>query len=128
MVRSRPAKRRRPTSRSLPVSWSSWPNPLTTRTPETAPSTTPATAAAWLWAYQVAGKRRALERRAMNQRAGATARATSVSGRESHAMITREMRKSSTFPMVIGSMNSSPWISWRSLVARPTTCPVDSSS
>ncbi len=64
----------------------------------------------------------------MNQRAGATARATSVSGRESHAMITRERRKSSTFPMVIGSMNSSPWINWRSLVARPTTCPVDSSS
>ena len=30
--------------------------------------------------------------------------------------------------MVIGSMKSRPWISWRSLVARPTTWPVDSSS
>ncbi|CAM5718138.1 hypothetical protein SMICM304S_10860 [Streptomyces microflavus] len=103
MVRSRPAKSRRLTSRSLPVSWSSWPNPLTTRTPEMARSTTPATAAAWPWAYQVAGKRRALERRAMNQRAGATARATRVSGRDSHAMITSEMMKSRTFPMVIGA-------------------------
>ncbi len=128
MVRSRPANSRRPTSRSLPVSWSSCPNPFTTRTPLTAPSTTPATAAACACAYQVAGCSRERLRLAMNQTAGATASATRVSGRDSHAMITREMTKSRTFPMVIGSMKSSPWMSWRSLVARPTTCPVDSSS
>lgn len=121
IVRSRPAKSLRPTSRSFPVSWSSCPNPFTTRTPLTAPSTTPATAAAWAWAYQVAGCSLVRLRLAMNQIAGATARATSVSGSDSHAMMTREIRKSMKFPMVIGSMKSRPWISWRSLVARPTT-------
>ncbi|CAM5740863.1 hypothetical protein SALBM311S_08805 [Streptomyces alboniger] len=67
-------------------------------------------------------------RLAIHHRAGATARATRVSGRDSQAMITREITKSTRFPIVIGSMKSRPWISWRSLVARPTTCPVDSSS
>ncbi|CAM5584476.1 hypothetical protein STANM309S_05101 [Streptomyces tanashiensis] len=67
-------------------------------------------------------------RLAIHQRAGATASATRVSGIDSQAMTASEMRNSRTFPMVIGSMNSRPWISWRSLVARPTTCPVDSSS
>ncbi len=128
IVRRRPANSRRPTSRSLPVSWSSCPNPFTTRTPLTAPSTTPATAAAWAWAYQVAGWSLLRLRLAIPPRAGATARATRVSGSESHAMITREITNSRMFPMVIGSMKSKPWMSWRSLVARPTTCPVDSSS
>lgn len=120
--------RRRLTSRTLPVSCSSCPNPLTTRTPETAPSTTPATAAACPWAYQVAGWSRVRLRRAIHHRAGATATTTRVSGSESHPMIARDMRKSRTLPMVIGSMKSRPWMSWRSLVARPTTWPVESSS
>ncbi len=111
MVRSRPAKSRRLTSLSFPVSCSSCPNPFTTRTPLTAPSTTPATAAAWAWAYQVEGCSLVRLRLAIHHRAGATARATSVSGSDSHAMTTRDMAKSAKFPMVIGSMKSRPWIS-----------------
>ncbi|CAM5266645.1 hypothetical protein SALBM217S_08243 [Streptomyces griseoloalbus] len=79
MVRSRPAYSRRPTSRSLPVSWSSCPKPFTSATPLTAPSTTPATAAAWACAYQVEGCSRVRLRLAIHHRAGATARATRVS-------------------------------------------------
>lgn len=94
----------------------------------TAPSTTPATAAACPCAYQVAGKRRARLRLAMNHREGATASATTVSSGDSTAITASETANSNTFPIIIGSMNSRLWINWRSLVARPTTWPVLSSS
>ena len=66
-----------PSSRS--ISCSSWPKPLTTRTPVTAPSTTPATCASFCCASQLAGKSLRREAIAISQSAGAIARATRVS-------------------------------------------------
>ena len=128
MVRSRPAKSLRPTSRSLPVSCSSCPKPFTTRTPVTAPSTTPATAAAWLLRVPGGGVEPGAAALGDPPQGGGDGERDRVSSGDSHAMITREMRKSRTLPIIIGSMKSRPWMSWRSLVARPTTWPVDSSS
>ena len=57
-----------PSSRS--ISCSSWPKPLTTRTPVTAPSTTPATSASFCCASQLAGKSLRREAIAISQSAG----------------------------------------------------------
>ena len=65
-------------SSSRPISCSSWPKPLTTRTPVTAPSTTPATFPACCCASQLAGNSRSRERSAMSHSAGPMASATKV--------------------------------------------------
>ena len=110
------------------VSWSSWPKPLTTRTPVTAPSTTPATAAACCCASQLAGNSLRRDATEMNHSAGPTASAIRVSVGESTAMMASDTTNSTALPSSIGTMLSNACTMDRSEMDRLTTWPVCSSS
>ncbi len=120
-ARMRPANRLRAVSSSVSSSRCSWPKPLTTRTPVTASSTTPATSAIRCWASQLAGNSCLRLRYATNHSAGPMSRATTVSTGDNHSMMMRDSRKSSTFPVMIGNMPSRPCTRVMSEIARLTT-------
>ena len=120
---------REPNSSSLassirPISCSSWPNPLTTRTPPTVSSTIPATSPTTCCACQDAGNsffRAAVE---ISHSAGATATATRASSGDRATMMTREKTNSRTEPRISGTHCSSPCAMLMSEMDRPTSCPV----
>ena len=106
------------------ISCSSWPNPLTTRTPPIASSTIPATSPTCCCACQLAGNsflRAAVE---ISQSAGATATATSESSGDSAIMMTSEKTNSMRLPSVSGIHWIRPCTMLRSEIDRPTSWPV----
>ena len=54
--------------------------------------------------------------------------AISVSSGDSHSIATSDATTSTTCPAVSGTIDSRPCTSWRSVIARDTTCPVRSAS
>ena len=93
-IRSRDPNRSSLAASIRSISCSSWPNPLTTRTPPIASSTIPATSPTCCCACQLAGNsflRAAVE---ISQSAGATATATSESSGDSAIMMTSEKTNS----------------------------------
>jgi hypothetical protein len=124
IIRSREPNRSLLASSIRSISCSSWPNPLTTRTPPIVSSTIPATSPTICCASQEAGNRRRREACAISHSAGATASATSDSSGDSVIMMTSEKTKSSTLPKISGSHCSSPCTMLMSEIDRPTSCPV----
>ena len=86
----------------------SWPKPLTTRTPVTFSSTTPATTPSCCWASQVAGNSLPRLRATMNPSPGPTSSATTVSSGDSVIMTTIESTNSRTLPLMLGRNDEQP--------------------
>ena len=106
------------------ISCSSWPNPLTTRTPPMDSSTMPATSPTTCWACQLAGKSFFREAVAISQSAGATAMATSESSGDKMIMMTSEKTNRMLLPRISGIHWSSPCTMLMSEIDRPTSWPV----
>ena len=109
---------------SRSCSCSSWPKPLTTRTPPMLSSTMPATSPDSCWACQLAGNRRRRDASAMNHSDGATATATRVKMGDSVSIMTIEMMNRAMLPRVTGIIDSRPCTMFRSEIDRPTSWPV----
>ncbi len=88
----------------------SCPKPLTTRTPVTASSTTPATSPARCWASHVAGNTALRIFSPVISSSGTIARAISVSVGERNAMTISETTSSTTLPSRIGRIDRTPSI------------------
>ena len=128
IIRSRDANSLLLAASSRSCSCSSWPNPLTTRTPPMASSTTPATSPDCCCASQLAGNSLRREASAITHSAGATATVTIVSTGESATIMPMVSTNSTMLPSVTGTMDSRPCTMFRSEMARPTSCPVRISS
>ena len=127
-VRTRDAYRSPLAASRCSVSCSSWPKPLTTRTPVTAASTTPATSAARCWASQLAGNSRRRDASEMNHKDGPTASAMRVSSGDSTAMAISAPANSTALPSSSGTQDTRLCTMVRSDIDRLTTWPVCSSS
>ena len=123
-IRSRDANRFLLVSSSRSCSCSSWPKPLTTRTPPMASSTTPATSPDCCCACQLAGNSLRRDASAIIHSAGATVTVTSVSTGESTTMMPMDSTNSARLPSVIGTMDRMDCTMFRSEMDRPTSCPV----
>ena len=120
-ARMRCANRLRAPDRSRPSSRSSWPNPLTTRTPVTSSSTISATSAAACCAAQVAGNSTVRVALVTITTAGTTSSAITVSSGERNSMITSDATNSTTCPAASGTIASSDCTICRSPEALDTT-------
>ena len=128
MLRSWAPYSARAAASSRATSRSSAAKALTTRTPETASSTTPATSAARCWAAQVAGKTRSRMRPEATARAGSTTRAMAVSAGLRASMTTSDSTSITRLPIISGRKASSICTMRTSLPARDIACPVSSRS
>ena len=108
MIRSREPNRSSLAASIRCISCSSWPKPLTTRTPPMASSTIPATSPTCCCACQLAGNSLLRDARAISQSAGATATATSVSGGDSMTMMTSEKTNRTTLPRTAAPSAAGP--------------------
>ena len=124
IMRSRDANRFSLASSSRSCSCSSWPKPLTTRTPPMASSTTPATSPDCCCACQLAGNSLRRDPSAISHSAGATATVTIVSSGESATMMQMDSTNSMRLPSVIGTMDKMDCTMFRSEMDRPTNCPL----
>ena len=124
IIRSRDANRPALAASSRSCSCSSWPNPLTTRTPPMDSSTMPATSPDCCCACQLAGNSRRRDASAISHKAGATATVTRVSTGESTTMMAMETTNSARLPSVIGTMDRMLCTMFRSVIERPTSWPV----
>ena len=109
---------------SLSISCCSWPKPLTTRTPVTADSTTPASAPVFCCESQVAGNSRFLATTFTASSPGPTARPTSVSSGERKSIAVIEAKNIRIVPASIGAMPISCETMLMSEEERATICPV----
>ena len=107
---------------------SSWANALTTRTPVTASSTTPATAPDRRWSFQLAGNTRLRKRTATKANSGTKTTTTRLSSGERKNITTIATTSSVMLATSIGTEKKNCWISVRSAVERDMTSPTDSSS
>ena len=128
IIRSRDANSFSLAASSRSCSCSSWPNPLTTRTPPMASSTTPATSPDCCCASQLAGNSLRRDASAMTSSAGVTATVTSVRTGDRTTMMPRVSTNSTRLPSVTGTMDRMPCTMFRSEMDRPTSCPVRISS
>ena len=128
IIRSREANRFALVASSCSCSCSSWPKPLTTRTPPMASSTSPTTSPDCCCASQLAGNSFRRDASAISHSAGATATVTIVSTGDSTTMMTRDTTNSTMLPSVTGTMDMMPCTRFRSEIDRPTSCPVRISS